>query len=122
MGSFRKQRVGELLQGCIARNLSQLQDPRFQFLTISEVNVSPDLKYARVYWTMLSASAESFPTKSEIDSMSKELEQEIHFFQQKIASELKLRYTPRLSFLYDSSLAQGARIDHLLQEISKKAE
>ena len=122
MGSFRRQRVGELLQGCIARNVSQLQDPRFQFLTISEVEVSPDLKYARVYWTMLSASAESFPTKKEISEMNKELDQESRFLKQKIASELKLRYTPQLSFFYDESLAQGARIDHLLAEIEKKAE
>lgn len=113
MNSYRAVRVGELLQAEIARLLlRQLKDPRLSMSTISRVDVSADLRHACVYVSRLGSETEQ----------QEALQGFIHaasFIRGQLGKNLKLRYTPELSFKIDTAIAYGARISHVLNELSK---
>lgn len=126
MGNFRKQRVSELLLGFLGGELRRLSDPRLSFVTLTGVDISPDLKSARVYWSLLGIScseraasgelASQFPEDKTIAETGDALKKAKLVLKKRVASELKLRFTPELNFIYDKSIESGARIDMLLSK------
>ena len=98
-----KQELGSVL-------LREIKDPRIGFVTVTDVHVSDDLKYARVFYTVLGDSQKQEET-------AKGLEQARGFLQRDLAHTLKLRFTPHLSFLTDSSLEEGMKIDGIIRKI-----
>jgi ribosome-binding factor A len=93
--------ISELLPG--------LRDPRIGLTTITEVKMSPDLKHGRVYVSVLGGAEERKNTLAGLNSAASHLRHEI-------ATRLRLRNTPDLSFYYDESIEYGARIEELLQK------
>ena len=126
MGSFRKQRVSELLLSFLGGELRKLTDPRVSFVTLTGVEMSADLKHARVYWTVLGSesgekvapgiAATEFPGVKCIEDAQEALSKLKSLLRKRVGAELNLRYTPNLNFLYDRSLETGARIDQLLAQ------
>lgn len=106
--SNRPRRVGHLLQrevaGIIQREVS---DPRAQLVTIISVDVSPDLKQARVYFTCLDADADT-------KKMEKVLNNAKGYLRHHLKSRLSLRNVPHLRFIYDESVERGSRISMLI--------
>jgi ribosome-binding factor A len=107
----RPHRVAELLRERLALILLQKSaDPRLKELTITEVEVSPDLKQARVYYV----SREGFDQVQVMAALDKAL----GFIKQEIAREHILRTMPEFIFLPDEGLNRSARLERLLLEAS----
>ena len=87
-----------------------LKDPRIGGLvTITEVDVSPDLSQAKVYVSVLGSDEERLGTLRALGAAS-------HFMQRELGKRLTIRRTPALAFVADESIEHGARILHLLDE------
>ncbi|HFB52289.1 MAG TPA: 30S ribosome-binding factor RbfA [Anaerolineae bacterium] len=109
MASRRQQRVAELLHQEISILLEfHTQDPRIGFVTVTEVEITPDLKNATVFITTL--------TDDERETLAG-LASATSFFRRELARKLKLRYTPTLTFKIDPSAAYGQKIESLLAKI-----
>ncbi len=107
----RVTRVAELLRERIALILlTKCADPRLQALTITEVEVSPDLKQARIFY-VARAGAEDAPVKAA-------LAKALGFIKQELAREHLLRVMPELHFLPDKGLDQAARLEELLKGLA----
>ncbi len=109
----RTDRVADLMQREIADILlKEVKDPRVQFVTITAVRVTKDLRNARVFYT-------SMQEGEALDSVAEGLQKAAGFVQRKIGGRLKLRNTPHIIFVYDSSFETGAHMDRLLREIEQ---
>ena len=109
--AHRIERVNSLIRQEISQLLQrQVKDPRLgNFITVTEVSTSPDLKHAKVFVSHLGSEEEKRETLSTLASAS-------GFFRRELARRLKLRYIPELSFQWDDSIKRG---DHLLQMIDR---
>ena len=106
----RTSRVGENVRDALSEVLRRdISDVRIGWSSISEVEVSPDLHYAKVYMTGLKEE----DTKADVEMLRKLAPKIRHF----LGKRLKLKYTPELDFRYDASIAHAARIDSLLEQI-----
>lgn len=107
----RTERINELLREEISDLLRrELKDPRIGGLvSITEVDVSPDLQQAKVYVSVLG-------TDEERDDTLKVLTAASRFLQRELRKRLTIRRTPELTFLRDDSIEHGARILSLLEQ------
>jgi ribosome-binding factor A len=109
--SQRPQRVGELIQKEISALLLRgMNDPRIGFVTITGVEVTPDMHLARVYFTV-------FGDETARRNCAAGLKSATAFIRQHVGRQLQMRYTPDLLFEYDSSIDYGSRIDSLLRQV-----
>ncbi len=116
MPGRRTARVGHLIQMELSQIiLGKLKDPRLGFVTVTHVDVTPDLKSARVFYSSL--GNEEAKRGSQIA-----LEKAAGFLQREIAVSLKLRYTPKLTFCFDDSFDKGFEIDRLLRNLDKEKD
>lgn len=107
----RTDRVGDLLRREISQILSrEVKEPLAQFVTITAVRVSKDLRNACVYYTAL----QDDDTLKDVDAA---LKRSAGFVQRMLGSRIQLRSVPHLRFEYDTSLRDGARMDELLRGI-----
>ena len=116
MRSGRMRRVDEAVREVLSDAITKhLQDPRVGFVTVTGVKTSPDLRHARVYVSVLGAERER---EASLDGL-----RSAHgLLQGMLASELKLKRTPTLTFHYDDSVDHGMRITQLLAEESVQEE
>ena len=111
MQGKRTDRVGHLMQMELSQLvLHKIKDPRLGFVTITHVDVAPDLRSACVFFSVL-GTAEA-KKNSQIA-----LERSAGFLQREVASAIKLRNTPKLIFKLDESLEKGMEIDGILRQI-----
>ena len=111
MGSARRARVGNLLQSAIAELLLRdVKDPRIGMVTVTGVDVSPDLKQARVFVAMFGDAPARARALAGLDSARS-------FLQSQAGRRLGLRFTPALRFEIDDSLDRAERVDRLLRGI-----
>ena len=108
-------RVNELLREVIAGEMVRLKDPGLGFITITGVAASPDLRAARVYYSVLGDESEKESTQSALDRAAPRV-------QGVVGREVRLRYNPRLEFVFDESVEQGLRMERLLQEIAEAGD
>ncbi len=114
--SRRTERVEALIQIELAELLlKKLKDPRIGFVTVTGVGVTPDLKSARVYFSVLGDA------KAKAEAQDG-LEHAAGFLQHQIADALKLRFTPKLTFHLDESVEEGLRIDRIIGNLHQKKE
>lgn len=112
----RSYRVGEQIHKIISEILSRgLKDPRIGFVTITGVEVTPDLRQSRVYYTVIGSEREQKETRIG-------LEKATPYIRRQLASKLTIRHTPELTFVYDASIEYGERIDNLLKEIQHDSD
>ena len=103
-------RVNEALREVLSARLAEgLKDPRIGFVTVTAVETSPDLSHARVFVSVLGDDDEREQSLAGLGSAHGPL-------QAAIASELRLKRTPTLKFLYDDSIDTGMRITELLED------
>jgi ribosome-binding factor A len=109
MGSERMRRVDEAVRQVLADALShELKDPRIGFVTVTDVNTSPDLRHARVFVSVLGESQQRDETLDGLRSAH-------GYLQQRIARELKLKHTPTLEFSYDDTTDRAMRVGELIE-------
>ena len=110
MGTARMRRVNEAIREILGDAITtELKDPRIGFVTVTEVDTSPDLRAARVYVSVLGSPEERESSLAGLRSSHGVL-------QGKIASGIRLKRTPTLTFEYDESVDRGARISRLLDD------
>jgi ribosome-binding factor A len=103
-------RVNELMREVIGSAItSELEDPRIGFVTVTSVDTSPDLRSARVYVSVLGDEAVREATLAGLRSSHGVL-------QATIASEMRIKRTPTLTFHYDETPERGVRITRLLED------
>ena len=110
----RTQKMSSLIRAELARVLTQeISDPSLSDLTITEVELTNDLKLARVYFT--SSAPEVSPKKE------KEIGRGFHraapYFRRKIGENLEVRYVPELEFIRDKHGESVNRLMHLMDEV-----
>jgi ribosome-binding factor A len=110
----RPERVGHMLQQLLAELFARgMRDPRIGLVTITGVKVSPDLREARVYWTVHGDLEQRKHT-------AKGLANARGYLRREIAAQIKLRVTPDLHFTYDESIDRGERIEQLIREVHRE--
>ena len=92
-----------------ARLAEGLRDPRIGFVTVTSVETSQDLRQARVYVSVLGSDDERAETLAGLESAH-------GLLQQAVASELRMKHTQTLQFVFDESIDRGMRISELLDE------
>ena len=115
MSSHRIERVNTLIRREISELIQQeLRDPRIdEFIAVTEVDTSPDLKYAKVYISSMSGQQEEEKILGVLKAAS-------GFLRTALANKIRLRYTPELHFIWDNSIEHGDRILRLIDEVSQK--
>lgn len=111
----RPERVGQEIHAAIADMLTRglLRDPRIGFITVTGVKMSPDLRVARVYYSMLGTDAERKDTQEGLEAAK-------GFVRREVSSRLKLKFSPEIYFAWDESVSEGDKIDRLLREVKAK--
>jgi ribosome-binding factor A len=110
--SVRQARVGDLLKQTIAVLIQRkVKDPRVEGITITDVDVSVDLKNARIFFCILDSSRKEEALEG--------LKSAAGFLRREINKELRLRSVPNLFFSYDESFDYGSKIDEILENIGK---
>jgi len=111
--SMRTTRVNELLRAEISELLlREVKDPRVSrgMVTITEVQVTPDLRHAVVYVSHLGTEAER---KEALEG----LKNSAHFLHRELVHRLSLRNVPELVFKFDPSIERGARLAELINQV-----
>ncbi len=110
MKTFRKERIEKQIQKLAAQVFASFDDPRFSSLSVVDVRVSPDLKYADIYVSVLDDSID----KENLNKALKNAEKRVRYL---IAQEIKLRYMPIIRLKLDDSIKKGVRIEQILNEL-----
>ena len=109
--SERLRRVDEAVKEVLSEGIGELKDPRIGLVTVTGVTVTPDLREATVYVSVLGGERKRRETLAGLASAHGVL-------QARINRELNLRRTPTLTFSYDESVEQGVRMTQLIDEIA----
>ncbi|MBI4462022.1 MAG: 30S ribosome-binding factor RbfA [Acidobacteria bacterium] len=110
----RPQRIGEQIREEISNLLLRgLKDPRIGFATVTAVRVSPDLRQAWVYVSVLGSAVERQETLHGLEAAST-------FVRRELAHRLRMRHVPALQFELDTSAEYGARIEELIEQTHRQ--
>ncbi len=110
MAKYRQDRINDQMQKELMSILRRVKDPRVQdaFLSVTAVDCTADLKYAKIYYSALRGDAKE---------IAKGLKAATGFIRRELAHTLNLRITPELTFLQDSSITYGAHIASILNNL-----
>ena len=114
MASNRIGRINEEIQRELAAQIRRLKDPRVSqtgMVSITRVDTTGDLRYSRVYISVLDKSQEK--------DVLKGLKSAAGFLRRELGASLRLRYTPELQFIADDSIQHGAHILEVLRDPSR---
>jgi ribosome-binding factor A len=107
----RTERLGELILAEVSDLLARdIKDPRIGFVTLTRVEMSDDLRYAKVFASILGTEQEKARTLQGLASAT-------GYIRRHLGRTLHLRYTPEITFLNDVSLEHGAKIAQLLRQL-----
>ncbi len=102
----RTLRVNEVVHECLADELERLSDPRLSLVTVTGVEVSPDLRHATVFYAALG--------RHEPDTVAA-LRSAAPHLRAVLGQEVRLKYVPKLHFREDPAIEQGQRIEEILR-------
>ena len=114
MPKYRRARINDEVARVLADALRNVKDHRIrdQIITITSCDVSGDLRFAKVYFSVYGADHET------IKEIKKGLYSAQGFLRHALAEEINLRITPELTFEYDNAMERGAHISELLKKAS----
>ncbi len=115
MNKFRQDRINEAAKQVLGEAMRSVKDPRVatSFVTVTAVRVSRDMKFAKVLFNCMDA---------DVKEVKKGLYSAQGYLRSCLASNLDLRITPELTFEYDDSAEQGARIEAILKTLDIKPD
>ncbi len=93
---------------------TEVKDEDIKFVTITDCDITSDLSYAKVYFTVLD-------TTKKIDTL-KALDRAKSFIRGKLSERVDIRHTPELKFIFDESIEYGDRIEKKIEELHEKDE
>ena len=124
----RTARVNEVVREVLADELERLSDPSLGFLTVTGVEVTPDLRQATVYYSAL------IPAKGEeehdtgglhlppAETTEGALRSVAPQLQAAIGRQVRMKYTPHLVFREDPAIRTGERVDEILRQLHSEGE
>lgn len=114
--SVKNTRVNSEVHREISEIIREVKDPRVGIMTsVTDVEVTPDLKYANIYISALGSEDASAKTLEGLKAAN-------GFIRRELARRLNLRNTPELRFLADDSLAYGMKMDKLINELMQNTK
>lgn len=112
MSATRMGRINEEIQRALSDLIRTVKDPRVRgLISITAVDTTADLKYAKVYVSVLD--------QSDVDQVVKGLRSAAGYLRRELGRALDLRNTPELTFLRDDSMVKGAHILKIIEELDK---
>lgn len=112
----RSDRVGQKIKQVLCELLlKEINDPRLEMVTITDVKMSADLRIAKVYFVSNAGGAGS-------EEIARGFRSAMGYVKRKFARQIGLRYTPELKFFYDDSFDYGDRIEAVLKKIKTENE
>ncbi len=112
----RPERLAEALREEIAEVVGfELDDPRVEMVTVTDVTVADDLRDAKVYVLVDG-------TEEEVTAALKALQRAAPFVRQQVAMNLSMRFAPHLHFVRDSAEENAARVSSILSDLASKGE
>lgn len=106
----RPERVAEEFREILAEEIPQLKDPRVGFVTVTRVEVTPDLRKAIVYYTVMGQDKDHRRTRAGLNSAKAHL-------RSVLGQQIRMKFTPDLEFEEDVGLEQVERVTELLRQI-----
>ena len=115
MANYRRGRINDEVQKALSEILREVKDPRVSsaFISITGADVTPDLKFAKIYYSLLGADGDREKEKK----VAEGLKSSNGFIRRALARAIDLRQTPELNFILDRSGANGAHISSLLHKV-----
>ena len=116
MSSRRLLKAAEAIREVVSMAIiTELRDPRVQNVTVVGVEVTPDMREAKVLVSIMGTEAQQ-------RTVLKGLQNSVGFLQSKIADRIETRYIPRLSFVMDDGVKKSVAVQQILEQIAKERE
>lgn len=113
MASIKIERLNHAFQEEISMILmTEIKDEDIKFVTITGVETTSDLSYAKVYFTVL----DDTKRKSTLEALNGAAS----FIRGKLSERVEVRHTPELKFIYDTSIEYGNHIEEIIDNINKE--
>ena len=110
MSRGRPKKVADLIQRELAELIRlELRDPRVGMVTITSVDVSPDLSHAKIFFTLLD--------KEHLKETTQGLQRAASFLRSQLSKRMSMYTTPELRFVYDESVERGDRLSQLIDSV-----
>ena len=106
----RTARINEVVLETLADEVERLSDPRLGFVTLTGVEVSPDLRHATVFYSVLGPEEQHEETEQALRRAGSHL-------RAVLGREVRLKYLPELRFREDPAIAQGQRVEEIIREL-----
>jgi ribosome-binding factor A len=113
--SQRTERVQRLARVVLGEEIQQLKDPRLGFVTVTAVRVTPDLRHARVFVSVLGSDDEKASTMAALKSATPVLRTEL-------GHQVRMKYTPELVFELDTMADEAQRLQEILHRIEHEPQ
>ena len=111
----RQERLAEQIKEEVSMIIAgEVEDPRVADVTVTDARLTPDLRYAKIYVTVLGSD-------KEIDESLAALKHAAGFIRTQLGAVLRMRRTPELHFVYDNTTESATRIEKILSEEGDKA-
>lgn len=113
MAKYRRGRVNEAVTNEVSQIVREIKDPRLAglMLTITGADVTPDLKFAKVFYSVIG--------EHEPKETAKALRSAATFVRSQLARRLNMRNTPDISFIFDESVERGAHLNEIFRSIER---
>lgn len=116
MGQLRLEKVQEFIKQEISKIiLTELKDPRIGFVTVTQVEATPDYRSAKVFVSLMGDDAQKAATWEG-------LQKAVGYLRSEIGKRIRLKFTPELTLHLDTSLEYSNRIQELLIKIKEESE
>jgi ribosome-binding factor A len=109
----RTEKVQELAREVLGESIASLKDPRIGFATVTAVRITPDLRHARVFVSVLGDESEQKSTMAGLKSAARHLRAEL-------GHQVRLKYVPELIFELDTGAEEAERLESLLRRIHEE--
>ena len=114
--SDRLARVRENVKETVSMMLErEIKDPRIGFVTITDVDISADLRHCKIFFSSLGGEKQHEKALAGLQSAK-------GFIRSELGKRLRMKYTPEIEFHFDTSVEQGVRIAEILNKIKKESE
>jgi ribosome-binding factor A len=112
----RSQRVVEQIRRELAELIRlEVKDPRVGFITLTDVEITPDYAHAKVYFTSMTGEAD-------VPEILRGLRRASGFLRRELGRRVRIHTTPELHFHYDRSVEQGSRLSKLIDDVVREDE
>lgn len=112
----RSQRVVEQIRRELAELIrTEVKDPRVGFITLTDVEITPDYAHAKVYFTSMQGA-------DGVDEILVGLRRASGFLRRELGRRVRIHTTPELHFHYDKSVEEGSRLSRLIDEVVREDE